>query len=171
MAGCGFGDEAGKVNDSGAGVDSVDLRFGVEFGDGGGRSEGRFEKEEVVAVFFEVLAEVGGGFGDDGAELVGGDDDDAGGIVEFLAEGVFDFCGEGVEVFFGGLEEDIAALDVGFDRGEVEGFEGGFEVGHFDDVVAADIDAAKEGEVGHGRLKFDAKFLQNDDIKAVSNKH
>lgn len=29
-------DEAREVNDSGAGVDSIDLRFGVELGDGGG---------------------------------------------------------------------------------------------------------------------------------------
>ncbi len=93
------------------------------------------------------MAEIDGGFFDDGLELVDCNNDDAGLIIEFFGKGGFDFGGEFWETGFGRVKDNITALDVGFDFAEAEGFETYLEVGHFDNIVAADIDAAKEGEV------------------------
>ena len=46
------------------------------------------------------------------------------------------------------LEQDIAALDVRADGLKMKPFEQVFQLAHFDHFLAADVDAAQDGEVG-----------------------
>lgn len=84
---------------------------------------------------------------DDFLELFNGDNCRDAVVIESFGEGSFDFAGELRDVGFRRMKKNIAALDVSFNFSKTELFEAGLEVGHFDDVVAADINAAKEGEV------------------------
>jgi len=51
------------------------------------------------------------------------------------------------QVRFRGREQDVAALDIRGNLAKPVGFETGLEIGHLDDVIAADVDAAQQGEV------------------------
>lgn len=146
----GLGDQAGAIDDLGAGVGRVHARFQGELGQQlGGRGQ-VFQENHVIAILFGLAAEALGGFFEDALELGLGAQDQAGVVFESGGQRLFqagDQLGGGV----GGLEEDVAALDVGADGLQALGFEAGLQVGHFDDVLAADVDAAEEGDVGrHG---------------------
>src|SRR4051794_17938299 len=96
---------------------------------------------EAAGFFGEGLGGAGG-FG--GAEV------DADGFfgVGFECGGEF---GVDVGFGFGGIEEDVAAGDVGADGFEAGVFAEGDEVGHGEFAGAADVDGAEEGDVGgHG---------------------
>lgn len=55
---------------------------------------------------------------DDSAEIGGGAQHDGGAEAEFTLEGFFDFLGQSFQVGFVGMEDDVAALDVGLNIAE-----------------------------------------------------
>jgi hypothetical protein len=76
--------------------------------------------------------------------------DDARPVIEGAREGLLDARGERGAPGRRRLEEDVAAGDVGGDVAEGERLEAGLEGGHADEVPAADVDPAQEGdEAGH----------------------
>src|SRR5690606_35189268 len=68
--------------------------------------------------------------------------------LEVLFDGRLDFGAELGLVRFGGAENDVAAVDEGLHVDEACVFESDLELGHRDDGVAADVDAAQQGHVG-----------------------
>jgi hypothetical protein len=69
-----------------------------------------------------------------------------------LFNGVLDAFGKLRQVFFAAAKDDVAALDIGLRVLQFQRHAQSFERVHLDQVVAADVDAAKHADNDwHGR--------------------
>ena len=116
------------------------------------RDEGRLEaRDEEVA---GILLRLGGERirRDDGPPLVRGAHVELDGEAEALGQRRFEQALQRRRVLGRSAEHHVAALQEGGDVAEPELRESGPQVGHRDHLVAADVDAAQEADVGGHRL-------------------
>jgi hypothetical protein len=133
-----------KMDFFGVGLESFERGAGFGGGLGGEECDDDLAGVQVAAGWKRSrgngLAEVGGGAEHDfGAESVGAFD------------GGLDFCGQLGEILFFGAEDYVAALQMGADVFQFERDVEGAEGVHFNQVAAADVYAAEQGDhYGHG---------------------
>lgn len=88
---------------------------------------------------------------DDFAHLGDGMEEDAWAEPTLAIDARLQFVGENGGVALAGMKEDVAALQVRFDAGQLQAFAKRTKVVHFDFVVAADIHATQQAnQDGHG---------------------
>jgi hypothetical protein len=105
------------------------------------------EEDDVVApvcVAGPVLRQLP----DEARHFLGAADHDLAAKLVFRDEHLLDFHLELPRVGLRGLEQDVAAVDVGRHLLEAELLEAGLQRLHADHVVAADVDAAQQGDEG-----------------------
>lgn len=140
--------QAREIQRARAAKKRIDLRPGAQVADSLVRGQGRAQENDIVAVIVRLAAESGRGAARDFVQLFCRAEHDARQVGrERSRKHRFDLRSQAGQVRFRGREQDVAALDISDNLAKPVGFETGLEIGHLDDVIAADVDAAQQGEV------------------------
>ncbi len=146
-------DQAGEVEGAGTGVGLVDAGRDGDLGDRGLGPQRLLQEDDVVAIGVGIRAERPGRPVDRCPHLLQAAHNHARLVGERARQQLLQADGQVGHRRPGCCEEDVPALDVGGNVLEPVRLQTRAQVGHPDQVPAADVDAAQESQVlGHARL-------------------